>query len=63
MTPSTRRPMKPAKSITDPAFRYRPSHATDVRGTFERARRELEQALASRADAGKVVQLKKTEPK
>jgi len=55
--------MKPAKSILDPAFRYRPSHATDVRETFERARRELEQARASRAPADKVVQLKKTELK
>jgi hypothetical protein len=33
-----------------------------VRETFERARRELEQAGASRATADKVVQLKKTEP-
>ena len=36
--------MKPAKSILDPAFRYRPSHATDIRKTFERVRQELEQA-------------------
>ena len=63
MTPSTRRPLKPAKSILDPAFRYRPSHATDVRETFERARRELEQARASRAPGDKVVQLKKAELK
>jgi hypothetical protein len=35
---------RPAKSILDPAFRYRPSHATDVRETFERVRRELAQA-------------------
>ena len=28
------------KSILDPSFRYTPSHATDVRKTFERARRE-----------------------
>jgi hypothetical protein len=34
---------KPVKSILDPAFRYRPSHATDLRATFERVRRELEQ--------------------
>ena len=62
MTPSTRRPTKPAKGILDPAFRYRPSHSTDVRETFARARRELEQARASRPTADKVVQLKKTEP-
>jgi hypothetical protein len=63
MTPNARRPTKPAKSILDPAFRYRPSHATDVRETFERARRELEQRGTSRAAADKVVQLKKTEPR
>jgi len=28
------------KSILDPSFRYTPSHATDVRKTFERIRRE-----------------------
>ena len=28
------------KRILDPAFRYRPSYDTDVRATFERARRE-----------------------
>jgi len=61
MKPSTRRPARPAKSILDPAFRYRPSHATDVRETFERARRELEHGGASRAAADKVVQLKKAE--
>lgn len=33
--------MKPAKSILNPAFRYRPSHATDIRKTFERVRQEL----------------------
>lgn len=32
--------MKPR--IFDPAFRYRPSFATDVRETFEKARRELQ---------------------
>ena len=55
--------MKPAKSILNPAFRYRPSHATDLRETFERARRELEQARASRPAAEKIVQLKKAELK
>ena len=29
------------KRIFDPQFEYRPSYATDIRGTFERARREL----------------------
>ena len=47
--------MKPAKSILDPAFRYRPSHATDVRKTFERIRQELAQARSAN-----VVKLKQT---
>ena len=49
--------MKPAKSILDPAFRYQPSHATDIRKTFERVRQELERARS--ADVV-VVKLKKT---
>jgi hypothetical protein len=43
-TPNARRP---AKSILDPAFRYKPSHATNVRETFERVRRELAQACTA----------------
>ena len=50
---------KPAKGILDPAFRYRPSHSTDIRKTFERVRQELEQARAGRAPLERVVQLKK----
>ena len=34
--------MKAMKSILDRSFRYVPSHATDVRKTFERIRRERE---------------------
>lgn len=52
--------MKPPKSILDPAFRYRPSHATDIRKTFERVRGQLEQARSNRSaaePADKVVQL------
>jgi len=30
------------KRILDPAFRYRPSYDTNVRETFEKARREQE---------------------
>ncbi|MBV9191671.1 MAG: hypothetical protein JOZ85_14375 [Betaproteobacteria bacterium] len=30
------------KSILDPSFRYVPSHATDLKKTFERIRRERE---------------------
>jgi hypothetical protein len=30
----------PARRIFDPAFRYRRSHETDIRETFERVRRE-----------------------
>jgi hypothetical protein len=54
--------MKPAKSILNPAFRYRPSHATDIRKTFERVRGELEQARSNRPaaePADRVIQLKK----
>ncbi len=43
MTP-TGKARHPAKSILDPTFRYRPSHATDLRETFERVRRELAEA-------------------
>ena len=32
------------KSILDPSFRYVPSHATDVRKTFERILRERQAA-------------------
>jgi hypothetical protein len=32
------------KRILDKTFRYRPSHETDIRKTFERVRRELRQA-------------------
>jgi hypothetical protein len=32
------------KRILDPEFRYRPSYDTDVRATFERARRERDQS-------------------
>ena len=34
------------KRILDPAFRYRPSYATDIRETFARVRREREAADA-----------------
>lgn len=51
--------MKPAKSILDPEFQYRPSHATDIRKTFERVRQELEKTRSGRQPAEKVVQLKK----
>lgn len=54
--------MKPAKSILDPAFRYRSSHATDIRKTFERVRRELTDAQADGQAAepeDKVVQLER----
>ena len=47
------------KSILDPSFRYVPSHATDVRKTFERARREVE--ATSRRPGDTVVQIKREE--
>ena len=31
------------KSILNPAFRYTPSQHTDIRKTFERARKEMKQ--------------------
>jgi hypothetical protein len=37
------------KSILDPTVRYRPSHSTDVRKTFERLREELARADQQRA--------------
>lgn len=54
--------MKRAKSILDPAFRYRQSHETDIRKTFERVRRELKQARTNGAaaeSADKVVRLER----
>jgi hypothetical protein len=45
------------KSILDPSFRYVPSHATDVRKTFERLRREAE--AAARRPLDTVVPLKR----
>ena len=45
------------KSILDPSFRYVPSHATDVRRTFERIRREREAGQRRPAEA--VVPLKR----
>jgi hypothetical protein len=43
------------KSILDRSFRYVPSHATDIRKTFERIRREQE---AAQPPASAVLQLK-----
>lgn len=31
-----------AKSILDPSFKYTPSHSTDIRRTFRKARQQLE---------------------
>ena len=45
------------KSILDPSFRYVPSHATDLRKTFERIRRESE--TTPRRPADTVVQIKR----
>ena len=53
--------MKPTKSILDPAFRYRPSHATDLRETFERIRREMRQPRAPGASARTVIHLPRKE--
>ena len=40
------------KRILDPEFRYRPSYATNVRETFERARREAEQKQSETEERG-----------
>ena len=45
------------KSILDPTFRYVPSHATDVRKTFDRIRRESE--APARRPLDRVVQMKR----
>lgn len=37
-----------SKSILNPSFRYRPSHDTDIRKTFERVREELARANQQR---------------
>jgi hypothetical protein len=39
------------KSILDPTFRYTPSLQTDVRKTFARIRRELQERDAKAGDA------------
>ena len=46
------------KSILDPSFRYVPSHATDVRKTFDRIRRE---EAAAHRPVDTVVQMKRDE--
>lgn len=61
MSISNRRASKPAKSILDRTFRYRPSHATDVSETFARVRRELEQPKHHQVAAAKVVALTRKE--
>jgi hypothetical protein len=35
------------KSILDRSFKYVPSHATDIRRTFERARQQRESQVAA----------------
>ena len=50
------------KRILDPEFRYRPSYATDVRETFERARRERDQRKETQPEqaSAKALRLVKT---
>jgi hypothetical protein len=43
------------KSILDPAFRYTPSIATDVRKTFERIRREAMPRMQLRPGAPRLL--------
>lgn len=40
------------KRILDPDFRYRPSYDTDVRATFDRARREQRAGASGPPDGG-----------
>jgi hypothetical protein len=49
------------KSLLDPTFRYRPSHATDIRKTFERVREELARADQQRAAPLNVARLQRKE--
>ena len=39
--------MKPAIPVTDPRFKWVSSHATDIRKTFARARKELAEQRAT----------------
>ncbi len=54
-------PVDLMKSILDPTFRYRPSHATDIRKTFERVREQLAQANQQRVASLKVSPLLRKE--
>jgi hypothetical protein len=54
-------PVDLMKSILDPTFRYRPSHATDIRKTFERVREQLAQANQQRVVSLKVSPLLRKE--
>jgi hypothetical protein len=56
--------MRPPKRILDRAFRYSPSHETDLRKTFERVRNELKrlrEAQQTTGHQGVVVPLKKAQ--
>ena len=50
------------KRILDPGFRYVPSFETDVRKTFERARREQREAGERPAPEPKVLRLPPQKP-
>jgi hypothetical protein len=47
------------KSILDPSFRYRPSHDTDIRKTFERVREERAAAERPAVNLIPAIQLRK----
>jgi hypothetical protein len=42
------------KRILDPDFRYRPSYDTDVRATFDRARREQRAGASGPLEGGEL---------
>jgi hypothetical protein len=49
------------KRITDPSFKYTPSHSTNLKATFARIRKERKQAQqVSQADSKNVLPIKPT---
>ena len=61
MMPAMTTPVHLMKSILDPTFRYRPSHATDIRKTFERVRAEQARANEQRVVSLNVSPLQRKE--
>lgn len=51
--------MTPSKSILDPSFTYVDANKTDLRKTFARVRREIDQEKAARLMPTTVVAMRK----